>query len=263
MRATRRSPRRIAAVLLLAAPLLVGAGDVRLSTQAAPSSDRLQSLLLQVPGEDLATVRLLRAGADGFFDLEPEPGQERLLHILGGPVVIELPDGQVQLAAGDAVFIPTGQATRVSTADGGELEVLDALVPASAATRELAPLVVRGDDAATYALQDGKLRVKILVDRERLGAEGAALSLLTAHAGAATAMHEHVGSDEIVVVLEGNAKMLLQGARMTLGPRSAIHIPAGASHSMVVDADNPPLRVVQIYTPGGPEQRFKKGETVD
>ena len=260
---TTRLPRHVMALLLLIAPLLVGAGGPRMSTQAAPSSDRLQSLLLQVPGESLATVRLLRAGSAGSFELEPEPGLERLLHVLNGPVDIELPDGPVQLAAGDAAFIPTGQATRVSTAEGGELEVLDALIPASAATRELGPLVVRGDDAATYALQDGKLWVQILIDRERLGAEGAALSLLTAHAGAATPMHEHVGSGEIVVVLEGSVKMILQGARMTLGPRSAIHVPAGASHSMVVDAEGPSLRVVQIYAPGGPEQRFKKGETVD
>jgi len=243
--------------------MLIGAGDVRLSTQAAPTGDRLESLLLQVPGESQVAVRLLRAGGDGSFDLAAEPGMERLLFVVSGAADLALSDRTERLAAGDAAFVPTSQTTRLVTAEGGACEVIDALVPTSAATRELAALVVRGDGATTYATQDGKLWAQILIDREGLGAEGAALSVLTAHAGATSPLHEHVGSDEIVVVLEGSAKMILQGARLTLGPGSAIHIPASASHSMVVEADQPTLRVVQIYAPGGPEQRFKKGETVD
>jgi len=240
---------------------MLGAGDVRLSTQASPSADVLQNLLLQLPGETQTAVYMLRAGPGGAFDLEAAPGMERLLYVLGGPVALESGEFGEQLAAGDAAFVPTGMAVHIAAVEDAALEVVDVLVPASAATQGLPPTVVHGDDAASYALQDGKLRVRILIDRERLGAEGAALSLLTAHPGAGTPLHEHVGSDEIVVVLEGTAKMLLGDVRLTLAPGSAFHIPAGTKHSMAVETDV--LRVVQVYAPGGPEQRFKKGEAVD
>jgi mannose-6-phosphate isomerase-like protein (cupin superfamily) len=54
--------------------------------------------------------------------------------------------------------------------------------------------------------------------------------------------------------------MTLDGQVSEVRPGMAIFIPAGTKHALKVDTKVEPLRAIQIYTPGGPEQRFQKGE---
>lgn len=113
-------------------------------------------------------------------------------------------------------------------------------------------------NSPTYTLQDGLLQVQVLLDHESVGPTDAALSLLVAHPGAAAPDHTHEGA-ELVYVLEGRADMTLDGQPISVGPGDAVHVPAGVSHTFTVPPGGPPLKAVQVYVPGGPEQRFKKG----
>ena len=113
-------------------------------------------------------------------------------------------------------------------------------------------------EAPIHVLQDGLLEVQVLLDEASTGATDAALSLLVAAPGARAPDHTHGGA-ELVYVLEGRAEMTFDGVAVLAGPGDAIYIPAGVSHTFSVPADSPPLRAVQVYVPGGPEQRFKNG----
>ncbi|MDP7112005.1 MAG: cupin domain-containing protein [Myxococcota bacterium] len=133
---------------------------------------------------------------------------------------------------------------------------------ASADPPSTAPHRVSAGATPTHALQDGKLRVQVLLDRDSVGATDAALSLLTAHAGAAAPDHTHEGA-ELIYVLEGRASMTIGEQLLELAPGDAVHIPAGAHHTFTVPDGAPPLKVLQVYVPGGPEQRFKGGELIE
>jgi len=124
------------------------------------------------------------------------------------------------------------------------------------------PHRVSAPTAPTFVLQEGKLEVQVLLDAESVGADAAALSLLTAHPGAAAPDHTHEGA-ELIYVLEGRATMTLDGQVLSLVAGDAVHIPAGAHHTFAVPEDAPTLKIVQVYVPGGPEQRFKKGQRVE
>lgn len=123
------------------------------------------------------------------------------------------------------------------------------------------PHTVAAADQPTYLLQDGRLGVQILLDSASAGTQDAALSLLTARDGAAAPEHTHDAA-EVVYVLEGRAKMTVDGTAFEVGPGDAFYIPAAVRHTLDIPAGYGPLRVVQVYVPGGPEQRFKAGQRV-
>ena len=146
-----------------------------------------------------------------------------------------------------------------------------ALIPIAALVAGLAPQADGGEtgtpapaaagrvitaDAPIHVLQGGLLEVQVLLDQASVGTTDAAMSLLVAHPGAGAPEHTHEGA-ELLYVLEGRAEMTFGGEPASAGPGDAVHIPAGVRHTFSVPADSPPLRAVQVYVPGGPEQRFK------
>src|SRR5262245_22213646 len=64
-----------------------------------------------------------------------------------------------------------------------------------------------------------------------LGARGVTTSLATFHAAAELAYHRHPFS-EVIVVLEGEAFVSIEGRRYRTGPYDAVHVPAGAAHAV-------------------------------
>lgn len=82
-----------------------------------------------------------------------------------------------------------------------------------------------------------------------------ALDLLTLDAGAAVPPHKHEGSDELIYVISGRSSATIDGRMQKSGPGDQLRMPAGVEHSVTVDEK---LIAVQVYAPGGPEQRFKK-----
>lgn len=124
-----------------------------------------------------------------------------------------------------------------------------------------APRITVIDAAATptYALQDGKLQVQVLVDEASASSPRASLGLFTAHEGASAPAHDHGEIDELVYILEGQVEMHSGGETVRAGPGMAVHIPGGVEHDVTVPAGAGTLRAVQVYAAPGPEQRFKAG----
>jgi quercetin dioxygenase-like cupin family protein len=79
--------------------------------------------------------------------------------------------------------------------------------------------------------------------------------------GAELPSHRHDTSEELIYVISGRGTMTLGGYRLPAEPGAAFRIPAGIEHAFRVDGEQP-VEVVQVYSPAGPEQRFKGWEPV-
>ncbi|HET9624096.1 MAG TPA: cupin domain-containing protein, partial [Kofleriaceae bacterium] len=66
--------------------------------------------------------------------------------------------------------------------------------------------------------------------------------------------HVHARESELLYILAGGGTMTVNGVALPVTPTSVVQIPAGARHAFTATSD---VRAVQVYTPGGPEQRFK------
>ncbi|HIA04760.1 MAG TPA: hypothetical protein EYN66_23180 [Myxococcales bacterium] len=54
--------------------------------------------------------------------------------------------------------------------------------------------------------------------------------------------------------------MIIQGRRQVVSAGMVIQVPPGTQHSFEMAADaKEDFKAVQVYSPAGPEQRFKKG----
>jgi quercetin dioxygenase-like cupin family protein len=116
-----------------------------------------------------------------------------------------------------------------------------------------APLVV--NEAPPLPVAEGKITARILLDAQSVGATEAALSTLEITAGTAIPPHVHPGAAEVLYLLEGEGELVASSHRERVGPGDAILLPAGVPHSFTAGAK--PVRIVQLYAPGGPEQRFR------
>jgi quercetin dioxygenase-like cupin family protein len=112
-----------------------------------------------------------------------------------------------------------------------------------------------------HVIAEGKGGARILLDETTApGLKEAAMSELVMLPGAVVPEHTHDLSSELLYVIEGHCTMTLDGQASEVRAGMAIFIPAGVKHAMKMDTKVEPLRAIQIYTPGGPEQRFQKGE---
>lgn len=113
-----------------------------------------------------------------------------------------------------------------------------------------------------HLIAEGRGGARILLDATTApGLQEAAMTELVMLPGAKVPEHVHDREAELIYVLEGHATMTLDGQASLVRAGMAIFIPAGVKHSLIVDTQIEPLRALQVYTPGGPEQRFRKGTT--
>lgn len=168
------------------------------------------------------------------------------------------------IAAGDMLYVPAGAARDVASA-GGELHAMIVMVPggpegaaragalptraATAADKPKRPPVILAASAAkTYG------PATIFGDAASLHDPALAASILHLPAGGQVPEHVHAQESEILYLLAGSGTMTVNGVALPVGPTSVVQIPKGARHGFTAAAD---VRAVQIYTPAGPEQRFK------
>lgn len=117
--------------------------------------------------------------------------------------------------------------------------------------------------APTFSAPKGMGRVTILFDQRFSGFDDASMQLLVGRPGMRLPRHRHPTSHEILYILEGSATMFVidptSGKRRVQRVRKgmAIWIPRGIEHGVTVDSNGPTLRALQLYTPAGPEQRFR------
>jgi mannose-6-phosphate isomerase-like protein (cupin superfamily) len=74
---------------------------------------------------------------------------------------------------------------------------------------------------------------------------------------APVAEHVHDKEVECLAILRGDGDLILAGEPHPLGPGKVTCIPAGAKHAWKPKG-TAPLVAIQLYSPAGPEQRFKK-----
>jgi quercetin dioxygenase-like cupin family protein len=107
-----------------------------------------------------------------------------------------------------------------------------------------------------------KFSAHVLVDQKSTGNGAAAITILTARDGLEVPMHRH-SSAELLYVSSGEGRVFgLDGKRRAtkVAAGTAIYIPAGTAHGFVHTGKADTV-LVQLYAPGGPEQRFKTGNT--
>ncbi len=110
-------------------------------------------------------------------------------------------------------------------------------------------------DVIPHVLGKGSAFVQVLLHRDN-GLASAALSRIRAKAGWEIPSHRHADADEILYVLDGGGSLTVSGRTRPVSEDMAIWIPRGEEHSFVIGKEG--FLAIQIYAPGGPEQRFLK-----
>ncbi len=140
------------------------------------------------------------------------------------------------------------------------LDLALSLILLSAPPAPPAGAVVERVNQPIHVIAEGKGGARVLLDESTApGLKEAAMTELVMLPGATVPEHTHDRSAELLYILEGTGTMRLGDRTVEVKPGMAIFIPAGMKHSLRVDTKIEPLRAVQVYTPGGPEQRFKQG----
>lgn len=172
----------------------------------------------------------------------------------------------IDLATLDAVYLPpkaarapaAGTYVVVSVPGGDEAATRRAGVlpagPAELKDKKRPKAVPAPVQGAFTAPRPGVGTVTILVEESRTKGKALAASILDIQAGAAIPAHVHDASTELLYVLSGSGTMIVDGVTLPITPTTVVQVPAGIEHSFTATEAT---RVLQFYTPAGPEQRFK------
>ncbi len=192
---------------------------------------------------------------------------------LGAATVTDGRGQKTQLGVHDMMLVPKGGLRQITAAagatalravlvmtPGGEEGSARAgalptpLPPAAAATRAKAPLaiIVRFADAARLGRPGGA--VALALDPTRTKLPDVSAALLTLDAGSAVPEHQHATETELLYILEGAGVVTVGGTRLPVTATSVLQLPPGVPHAFSASAT---VRAIQLYTPAGPEQRFK------
>jgi quercetin dioxygenase-like cupin family protein len=163
------------------------------------------------------------------------------------------------VSAGDVMFVPAGAVREISTSDRDVHAVIIA-VPGGregAARTGAMPTPEAPDGTAVpIVLSKGSKYgpVTIYAEPATIKETTLAASILELPAGGKVPEHVHAKETEMLYILEGSGTMTIAGTDVALTPTSVVQIPPNTKHAFVAtDA----VRALQIYTPAGPEQRFK------
>lgn len=159
--------------------------------------------------------------------------------------------GTDQVAAGDMAFVAAGalreikgNAVRVTVPGGIEGAARAGALPTPLAQGKQAYRVLRAAGAKTYG------PAQIFLEERPMAA-----SILSLPAGAKVAEHVHANETEMLYILEGAGTMTVGGQPLAITSTSVVQIPPNTKHAFTATSA---VRALQIYTPPGPEQRFKK-----
>ncbi len=167
-----------------------------------------------------------------------------------------------EIAAGDMLFVPAGgirgiralqtQPARgviVVTPGGHEGSARAGALPTPPSEpAKTTQKILRAADAKTYG------PATIFLDGSILKGTPLAASILELGADAKVPEHVHGSETELLYILEGSGTMTIAGQDVAVTPTSVIQIPPNTKHAFAATAK---VRALQLYTPPGPEQRFK------
>ena len=116
--------------------------------------------------------------------------------------------------------------------------------------------VVPRDSVPTYLNDPGNIGMTVLLDEGSVGSD-VGFSLGTFLPGANVAEHVHEGAAEMLYIMNGEMELVIGGRTVVAREGAAVYIPPDVPHSARVIGEIEPVKVVQVYSPGGAEQRFK------
>ena len=183
-------------------------------------------------------------------------------YLLAPATIIHSLGKQQAVAAGDMVYVPKG-AGRELVASAGDVHAVIVAVPGgregSARAGALpTPLDQRASSPSPKFLPAASAKTygpaTIYAEPATIADKVLAASVLKLAKGAAVPEHVHPNESELLYILEGSGTMTVAGTQLAVTPTSVVQIPPHTKHSFTAAAD---VRAVQIYTPAGPEQRFK------
>lgn len=166
----------------------------------------------------------------------------------------------VQVKPGDMMFVPKGAAREV-IARRPDMHAVVVLVPGGReGTARAGALPTASAESGTVLptiLDKGTVAgpASIYLEASTIKGTPLAATILTLPAGAKVPEHVHGSETEMLYVLDGSGTMRIAGQDVAITPTSVVQIPPNTKHAASATAS---MRALQIYTPPGPEQRFKK-----
>jgi quercetin dioxygenase-like cupin family protein len=173
------------------------------------------------------------------------------------------------VAAGDMMYVPAGAARSVSAAAAPEARAVVVVTPGGRegaaragalptpelpAGKAAAPGPVHLPAAAARRYPRPAGAVAIFAEPATIKDRALAATVLELPKGAAIPEHVHAGETELLYLLAGAGTMTVKGVPLAVGPTTVVQIPPNTPHAFTAAED---VRAVQVYTPAGPEQRFK------
>lgn len=208
-----------------------------------------------VPLHKRATVYALVLRGRVALSLSARAGTPSPTHVLDRFQALRVPHGHFRLRA-DATPSAPG-AARVATA---KVLLIAVDAPPSApdplARSSAAPV----DLTALPDLAWGKGLFRARIGLQSPASPEASLGALIARADASIPVHVHAREWEHLVVLSGGGTLLtptMAPHERNVRPGDVLHIPPGVPHGFRGDGARD-LVGLQLYTPPGPEQRFRK-----
>jgi mannose-6-phosphate isomerase-like protein (cupin superfamily) len=230
-------------------------------------------VLLSASSSGARQASLVVLETQGALALPGKQGTDQALYVLSGRGHLDTlaRDGGSGLArggtsfalgAGTSVWLPADARASLR----GDLHLLQFFVPAGleadyapgrrqvTGAKAQLPVVVQAREARTFRLDPAAAsRVTPLLHTQRMVHGRFYLGLLDAPAGSVVREHVHADQAELIYVIAGQARTTVTHTTEEVSPGHGLYIPAGARHTMHVIKN---LRVVQLYAPAGPEQRF-------
>lgn len=117
------------------------------------------------------------------------------------------------------------------------------------------PQIVKKPEGCTSPNQ--KIEVEILVQKTESSSPEASFTKGTLRPGAIIPQHTHTDSDEYISFISGEGELTIGEETYFVQDGETYYIPRGVQHSYV-NREKKDATFFQVYSPGGPEQRFKK-----
>ena len=216
-------------------------------------------------GSDAASMFELAIAAGGTTGPRRADRAE-LWYFLGAARITGPVGGGQAVAAGDMMYVPRG-ATREVAAPAGDVHAMIVMVPGGregaarggalptpeagsggGSARAPAPRILPAAAARTYGPE------ALYADAAQIPDRTLAASVLSLPSGERVAEHVHAGETELWYLLAGGGTLTVNGVALPVTATSVVQIPKNTRHAFVATSE---VRAVQIFTPAGPEQRFK------
>ena len=226
-----------------------------------------------VPGVVKVLIDATNSGnpAASMIEVALDPGSAKEPAVASrDEIVIFLDDGKLgatPMHALDAAYVAKGRTYALAAGEGGSpTRVLIVAVPGGAETAARGGTLPDEPAVGKARGKPPEIHAKAAVKRyPRTGGATtilienaphvASLGILEADAGAKVPTHVHEHETELLYLLAGSGTMTIDGVDMPIGPTTVVQIPPNVPHSFVAAEA---VTAIQLYTPPGPEQRFKK-----